>query len=182
MYKPEFSGPIEGYARNYIHANLWKVARTHNRDEMIQEAWIVFARCVELYPVIDTPQHFMALYKTALYRHVIDLAADATRVRSEVSESCFEREDEQAWSRQPIGDLDNEGQLRVLVRQAPREVKMVLSLFLNAPQELLDLATAAWEARGRRRAEGNKMIGRLLGLPPGVDHIGQVEAHFVPKD
>lgn len=181
MYVPEYAGPVEGYAHNYVHRNLWRVSRTHTREDALQEAWLVFARCQGKYPQIDTPQHFMALYKTALYRHFVDLALSASHYKAEVPEAQFDREDEQEWSRQPVGDLDNDGQLRVLIRQAPREVKMVLSLFLNAPQELLDVALQAWETRGRRRAEGNRVIGRLLGLHQGANVLDQLEEHFTPR-
>lgn len=182
MYVPEYAGPVEGYAHNYVHRNLWRVARTHSREEFLQEAWIVFARCQSKYPTIDTPQHFMALYKTALSRHATDLALKATKIKAEVPEAAFEHDEERAWSHQPVGALNTDGHLSTLVKQAPREVKMVLSLFLSAPQELLDLALAAWEGRGRRKAEGNKLIGRLLGLPQDVDHIGSVEDYFLNND
>ena len=56
---------------------------------------------------------------------------------------------------------------------------IVLSLFLNAPSELLELATQSWRAKGRRKAEGNSMINQCLGLPEGSDPIGAVEDYFL---
>lgn len=178
MYIPEFKGPIEGYVVNYITKQHWRLARTHDRDDMMQEAHVVFLRCAAKYPIIDTPQHFMALFKTAWSNHVNDLSVKATAARALVSENLFEAEDEEVWLRDHAGELDNDGQLAVMLRQAPREVLMVLNLFLNAPQELLELATQAWVTSGRRRVDGNVMVGRLLGLDPEQDPLGKVHDYF----
>lgn len=178
MYIPEFKGPIEGYVVNFIHKQHWRLARTHDREDMKQEAHYVFLRCAAKYPILDTPQHFMSLFKTAWSNHITDLAKRSTAARAMVSENQFEAEDEEAWVRDHVGELDNEGQLAVMLRQAPREVLMVLNLFLNAPQELLDLATQAWVGSGRRRVDGNVMVGRLLGLDPEQDPLGKVHDYF----
>lgn len=178
MYIPEFKGPIEGYVVNCIRRDHWKVARTHDREDMKQEAHYVFLRCAAKYPIIDTPQHFMSLFKVAWNNHIIDLAKKATVARAIVSENQFEAEDEEAWVRDHVGEVDNDGQLAVMLRQAPREVLMILNLFLNAPQELLDLATQAWVTSGRRRVDGNEMVARLLGLDASQDPLGQVHDYF----
>jgi len=178
MYIPEFKGPLEGYVVNYINKQHWRLARTHDREDMKREAHYVFLRCAAKYPIIDTPQHFMALFKTAWSNHVTDLSHKATAARAIVSENQFDDDDEEAWAHDHAGELDNDGQLAVMLRQAPREVLMVLNLFLNAPQELLDLATQAWVTSGRRRVDGNVMVGRLLGMDPEQDPLGQVHEYF----
>jgi hypothetical protein len=53
-----------------------------------------------------------------------------------------------------------------LIEKAPHEVALVLSLMFNAPNEVLDLAHAAWKASGRKKPQGNVFLCGLLGLDP----------------
>jgi hypothetical protein len=173
MYEPEWVGPIEGYVVNFLTANHWKVARTVPREDAMQEAYCVFLRCKRKYGPLDTPQHFMALFKTAWYRHFLGLAkadtADRVTVPYDV-EAGHER----------VGSTDNDGALAIMVRQAPAEVRAVLSLFFDAPQELLTAALGSWkpERNGRRSDGGSEKVNRLLGLPEGTDCMEAVREYF----
>lgn len=177
MYVPEFKGPIEGYVVNSLTKNMWRVMRNHTREDMMQEAYIVFMRCAGKYPIIDTPQHFMALFKRAWTNHITDLSVKESAHKATFADQPPPR-DEDFLPAEPVGDLDNMGYLSLMVEQAPREVLMVLNLFLNAPQELLELATKAWATQGRRKPDGNAMLNRMLGLPADADPIGKVHDHF----
>ena len=178
MYNPVYAGPIQGYVANSIPANLWKVDRLHTRDDLMQESYLVFVRCASKYPVIDTPQHFMALFKMAWSRHLIDLAKKTTKVRGEVSENQFDADEGAEWHRETPGDLDNEGILRTMIRQAPREVVMVLNLFLTAPAELIELAMSTWASSAGRQADPNEFVCQALGLPPGSTPIDSVRKYL----
>lgn len=178
MYSPEWKGPIEGYTTNFINRQGWRVLRTHDFKDCMQEAYLVFMRCAERYPIIDTGAHFMSLYKRALTNHMHDLAEKATSANRMVPEVAQDREEGGEWARDSVGELENLGQLLIMLQQAPREVMMVINLFLNAPTELLELASQAWAAQGRRKADGNAMISRLLGIPAERDVLGQIERYF----
>lgn len=178
-YLPEWEGPIEGWTVNFLAKHHWKVARTMPREDAMQEAVVVFLRLRRKYcmrdvdPVTDPP-HFMALYKTSWQRHFIDLANADTEDRVCTSMP----EDHEGVEREQTGCTDNDGVLAVMVRQAPREVSMVLALFLNAPQELLDLALNSWRNAGRGRPAESTRINQLLGLPSGYDSLGAVSEYF----
>ena len=132
----------------------------------------------------------MALYKTALRNHFIDLAkADTAHRQHVVFEAdlhAYETESESVLAytdRACAGDDSGEAAyLNTKIEQAPSEVKIVLSLFLNAPAELLEMATAAWKFSGRKKALGNNMLNKCLGLPEGSDPLGTVERYFLQKD
>lgn len=179
QYVPRWEGPVEGYATNQVTRALWRVARTHDRDDLMQEARIVFWRCSRAYPVLDTPEHFMALYKTALRNRVHELANKNTRTPATASNDEWQESGNLAKREQP-GDLDNDGYIATLVRQAPREVAMVLSLFLNAPAELLEIAEQSWSngRRGSEKRDVNAMIRRFLGPAVGEQPVERVEAYF----
>ena len=178
MYSPKFEGPIMGYVANSLTGHVWKVAPLYDRDDLMQEAYLVFLRCASKYPALDEGKHFMALFKTAWSNHMILLARKATKNRFTVSEAQLDRDDGSEWRREAPGDLDNEGLLRTMVRQAPSEVLMVLNLFLSAPAELLELATTTWSSQASRGADPNEFVCRALGLPAGSKPIEQVREYL----
>lgn len=180
VYVPEFKGPIEGYVVNTIHRGMWRFRGTYDKDDMMQEAHIVFLRCAAKYPILDTPQHFMSLFKRAWTNRMNDLATNNSRHQLEVSEWSMSVEDDAEWCREHVGELENPGMLLTMLRQCPRDVMLVLNLFLNAPQELLDLATKAWIRRGRGGSEQD-MVCALLGLDPGEDPLGKLKEYFTTK-
>lgn len=177
-YVPEFKGPVEGWVVNHLKTNYWRVARTMAREDVLQEAYVVFLRCRRKYPVIDTAQHFMALYKTAWTRQFTDFANEDTASRC-VTEMPRVRVDDELVEIDPVGDVESDGYLAVLLREAPREVSMVLNLFLSAPQEILDVALASWNGKDRRcKAGGSKRINQMLGLPTDLDVLKMTEDYI----
>ena len=171
----EWGGPIEGYVVNYLTREHWKIARTCPREDAMQEAYCVFLRCKRKYPDVTEAKHFMALFKRAWFNHFTDLANADTerRVEGPMPTGADGQEFEQA------GETDNDGSLAVAINQSPREVQMVLSLFLNAPQELIEMALGSWKGADRRFHDGgSEKINKLLGLPKGLDSVKLVVDYF----
>lgn len=179
MYKPEFKGPIEGWVVNQLSRGklaYWRVERTLSREEVLQEAYECFLRCCRRFPKskeYNTPQAFMALFKRAWANQFTDLATYDTEDRA-----CLSVDAREIKLDEPVGALENDGFLGVMIREAPREVQMVLSVFLNAPSELLELAFNAWRAGGHNGAGGSRHLNKLLGLDPTKDPVKLVEDYF----
>lgn len=184
-YLPEFKGPIEGYVANYLAKNLWRISATHDRDDAMQEAYIVFLRCAAKYPLLDEAKHFMALFKTAWSNEVADLSTKATRARKSVSLTDLARVDDNGdevpTSHEAVGSTDNEGILGMLVKEAPSDVMLVINLFLNAPAELMELALETWKQGGKHNAGGERHVEKMLGLPMGTNPIARAEKYFCHK-
>lgn len=177
-YTPQWKGPIEGYVVNFATRHLWKVQATMERADVLQEAYLVYMRCADKYPAMDTPQHFMSLFKTSWSRRFTDLANADTRRRAMMHPLTSGRDNdgEEMQIQEPVGDLDNAGVVATLIRQAPAEVKLVLQLLISCSQELLDMALgSSWQADGR---DGSARINRLVGLPEGYDSVREVRAYF----
>ena len=180
-YVPEWKGPIEGYVVNFLSKQLWRVRPLLEHDDAMQEAYLVFLRTAARYPMMDTPQHFMALFKTSWTNEFHDLSRKATNARIAVSMSDLGGTDEdgERWSvPEAVGETDNMGTLALMVKQAPREVLMVLNLFLTAPGELLELAHSTWRAQGKYNAGGERWAEKALGLPVGTSPLQQTEDYF----
>jgi hypothetical protein len=149
-----------------------------SRDEVLQEAFECFLRCCKHFPKspeYDTPQAFMALYKRAWHNQFTDLATYDTNDRQ-----CLSVDAREVQLDEPVGALENDGFLSILVQEAPREVAMVLSLFINAPGELLELATQAWRAGGHHSPGASRHLCKLLGLDESTDPVKLVEDYFTP--
>ena len=134
-----WEGEIAGYTVNFLARQHWKITRTTPWEDAMQEAYVVFLRCKQRYPDVEA-RHFMALYKTSLGRHFINLANNATKDR------CLTPLSEGAMGVviDPVGATDNDGALATAIRQAPDEVRMVLSLLLNAPQHMMVSLLGGW--------------------------------------
>ena len=181
-YSPEFKGPIEGYVVNFMRKNYFKVQRTLERADVLQEAYVVFLRVKAKYPDVEGAPHFMALFKTSWYHRYTDLANADTAQRFMVQHHVYQQEDGGELGADCLGETNNDGELAVMLRQAPNEVTQVLNLFLSAPQELLDLALGSWKGRDRRcQAGGSKRICSLLGISPAYDVMKVVEDYFRPS-
>jgi hypothetical protein len=175
-----FHGPIEGYVMNHARRNLWRVASSMEVDDLRSEAFLIYARIADQYPGIEEA-HFMALFKRCWENHFTDLAHEDSRQRSLFLPLVANRDEdgEEMDVREPVGDVDNEGILSTLLRQAPSEVALVLRLFWSAPQELIDLALSSWKPDSNHRGQGSARINKLLGFEPDFDSVGAVRSYLL---
>lgn len=182
-YLPRFEGPVQGYVLNFLRANYWRVKGSMEFQDCTQEAYELFLRLERKWPVLDSPKHFMALFKTSWVRHFHDLSNDDTDLRSMLLASqlggSFDDDNQyQDLINSIPGELDCDGELKRLLDQSPPDVRSALAFFLVAPQEVVDAAFAAWRGAKRKKEGGNKMLCQLLGLPEGHDIIGRISSHF----
>jgi hypothetical protein len=174
VFMPEFKGPVEGWVVNHLTTNYWRVQATMSRVEVLQEANLIFLRTAQHYDgQITEAKHFMSLFQRSWLNHFTDLAKADSANRQGISMTTSDGTQYDA-----MGETENMGYLKTLLRQAPREVSVVLNLLLNAPQELLDAATENWRRSGRHHAGGNKQVSMWLGLPEGSRPLDVVEEYF----
>jgi len=182
-YIPKFEGAIEGYVVNFLRTNFWRVQGSMEFQDCMQEAHYLFLRLADRYGVLDTPQHFMGLFKRAWHNHFTDLSNIDTKLRAEVSESQLSLEEESGMTyislvERLVGDTDCAGYIAVMLQQAPADVRTVLSFFVVAPQDLVDLTFSSWRKSRRKKEGGNNMLCQVLGFAPGTDLLGKVADYF----
>lgn len=180
MTKHSFQGHVEGYVVNFLRKEFWRISRRMEYEDAMQESRLIHTKLARIYPDAE-PAHFMSLYKTAWSNHFNDLSKSDTKNRFIVLDSDCQDDkesDSANYLTSRVGDLDNNGMLSILISQAPEEVVAVLSIFINAPSELLAAFSSAWRAKGKRKEDGNSMLCAALGYPKGTDLIGKVERYF----
>lgn len=182
MYEPLWEGPIEGYTANFIHKNLWKIARSHDREDAWQEARLVFLRCSARYQV-DEPKHFMALYQRMLGTHWVDLAALSTKHRNEVSNAFADDDDSSSsgeWhTAEAVGDEDVPAELLEKIKRMPPDVRKVVSFMTDGPSPIVDeIAELLAKGGPITRARAVSRLQALLGIHPTVDPVSATYTHF----
>jgi hypothetical protein len=158
---------------NFLHKNYWRVQNHMEYQDAMQEAKLVFVRVKNKYGNLDTPKHFMSLFKTSWVREFHDLAIRDTAIREAecVMQSVDSDED---YIYDSVGETDNEGMLYIMIQQAPDEVKKVLKLFLITPIEVLYQMKFIWKWRGKKSEFDNQHLCEILKLKEGTDVIGKV--------
>lgn len=178
MYQPAFEGPIKGWGVNFCKKNYWRVKVTMPWEDLLQELAVAFLRVKQKYPETESPQHFMSLFQRSWINKFNDFSIEDTHVRK-IFVDRFIHDGIDDTEPDTIGELDHDGELSIKLKQAPREVMMVLNLILNAPAELVVVAMQGWNGKDARcRAGGSKRINLMLGLPTDFDVMNMVRNYF----
>ncbi len=144
VYTPTWKGTIEGLTWNLIKGHRWRFRGFFDDDDLYQECYIAFLRCVERYPHVIEAPHFVALYRRVVENHFHKLSRVATNARSERTG---------LKSRGQGGEQDHTGALD-LVAVVPsiddRRDEEFAERLKSAPFELQQLV-AALDKKGRPR-------------------------------
>lgn len=173
---------MRSWTASYVKKNLWKVASARGDfDDLMQDCWIVFHRCRTKYSgIVDNPAWFMSLYKRAIACEFIDMAKDATNNRHEIVMSNVGALNEDGTTSfdlgEVVGELSNEGEMRVMIRQAPSEVRAVLAIMLNAPLEVLEMLQEAFKTGACSKV--NRRLCMFIGIEEETDLLGRVRDYF----
>lgn len=165
-----WEGTFALYAQKFTNRNAWRVRRIlPDRDDVMQECALVFARCVDRYATkVNNQAWMMGLYKVSLANHFHSLASRSTAV-GEGSDAYTH--DALVWSQEATES--HWGAASVMVSDASAEVLHVLRFLADAPQEMLAIAL------GDDAAEPDaicRRLKRLCGLPLRVDLLGELRA------
>jgi len=165
----KWEGSIEGWTYNFLKKNYWKISKIHEWEDAIQSAKLVFLETKHHYgKKVDTPQWFMALYKKVLWSWLVDEAKKSSGYIP------------------PVEEVENsiptkgQGDLLVLIQQAPEEIKSVLQLVFNTPVEVFEAFSKDWKSRGKKKEMGNQYLCSMLGYNSGkVDLVSKTQDYFL---
>lgn len=191
---PYLDAGMRGYIIKTAEKN-WKKIVGCSFDDLVQEGWLVYAKCYMRYvgreptpghtalPLIDPDKlqrsHFMSIVQTAFHNHICSLAAKY-KGYSEILACDAVRPDqyeEQFWeSVLPLAP--EEATAFTLLQSAPSEIKQLFSLLIN---DALELGSYRRFGKKRRspRETNNQYYCRLLNLSPDYDIVGKLEEHFL---
>jgi hypothetical protein len=164
-WSPEWTREYEGYAANFYRQNSWRCDPINEIKDLMQDAYLIFAKVRNSYPRVIEPKHFMALYKRALANNMHDKAA--YRRRKESAEVHLSSDVTDFFAGR-IGEVTNAGYVGALIDELPEELKLVLhKLAMGLPTE-----KAEPRKRGLQPRESLTMqLRRLCRLPMNSDPL-----------
>lgn len=160
-FNPVFYGVYQQWAYKEIERNFWRLHYLYDVDDLAQDAYLKFLQCQLRYVgVIETPEHFMALYKTAFRNHLHDLASSTITSSGIFTVGEVEESDGMIE--------DGQGELAVLLSRAPYPLNLLFSAI-----ETIEFNRLLTKDRKRQsygsvsyRETTNELFCRLLGLDP----------------
>lgn len=181
MFVPVYEGPIAGFVKNYLRKHFWRVDRFREMDDVIQDSYELFLILKNRYQdKVDNPAWFMALYRVSFVNFITNMSYKNSRSHAEVYQGSLSLnlEDVEVIDFFSImGDLENNGYSRVLLRQAPSEVKSVINLMLNCPTEMFEAVRDSFFSK--KDHAGNEVLCKMLGKDPSKwNLISMVKNHF----
>jgi len=170
---------VRPYVINHLKKHYWKLESYMDWEDALAEAQLQFIRTIRRLQnrqcQIENEKHLMSLFKTSWSNHFITLANKATKERFISTTENSEQQSVQLDSL--IADLDNDGLVQQLLQKAPSDVRQVLHILLNAPDDLVVLLQNSFHDNPELC---NMMLCRLLNKNPQtinliqttLDHLG----------
>lgn len=160
---------IKPIALKLITNSRWRVDAIYDRDDLIQEAYIVYLKVASKYPGV-TKSAFRSLFKSSLINWMHDQARSKSRRVKTVPGDNIE-----------IAAPDSaDPMFRVLLDEAPTELKMALEVIIQHPEKIKKLPF------GRRNLQTlNVRMRRALGFDcmempdhTGFQFVQALKEHF----
>jgi hypothetical protein len=163
---------LRGWIYTYARQNYWRVAHVNELEDLIQDGFLVYAKCRQRYAAtVVNQRHFMALFKTAYTRHVHDLARQRTRGYEEATDFSSP---EATWIDRILGMSHNGGPVAVLMNEARFPVKAVIQLFTTESGSTVvrEFPRAPYESL-------NNYLCRLIGVPHDAYNLPELVKSFI---
>lgn len=129
---PEWKGsPYSLWAKNFCYRNQWRARHIlGDYDDCYAQCCLWYYECWKFYQgKVQTASHFMVMYKLWVVGQFNDLSTKDTKKREVVQ-----------YRTEPT--TTSEGDLTVKLGEASSELKEVLNIMFNAPQEILETLRA----------------------------------------
>lgn len=126
MLDVEWTGVFEGWSRNYVRRNFWRVSQHFgSQDDAVHQCLVIFYRCKRRYEfTTDNPRWFMSLFKTAVTNHFTIQSIKESGLRDMPVDA-------------DLPTAQNDGPFLAALAGCSNEAQQVVNLLMNAPSELL---------------------------------------------
>jgi len=160
LWEPQWDDIVVGWTKNFIRQNYWRTETYNDKEDLLQDAYVVFMKVRDSYPQVVEAPLFMKLYKTALWRAFMDkgrkLKNDILATRQAAQEAAFLIPELKTY---------NEGPLNVLLSEGPPEIRMLME-FINNDSNLEKLRQPQRKSvNSEPRMNIDQRISALLGIP-----------------
>jgi hypothetical protein len=126
---PEWEGSAyQKMAKNYCYKHSWRVRHVlGDYDDCLSQCCLWYYSCIQFYKgKLNSPSHLMTLYRLWIQGQFNDLSTRDTNNRDVVQ-----------YKHEPV--VVPEGDLEIKLQGASSELKQVLNIMFNAPQEVMEI-------------------------------------------
>jgi len=166
VWVPQWHGDVETWASKFINANLWRCDKILSKEDLLQEAYIIFMKIFERYPRVSQPNHFISLFQTSFRNYIHDHSRYMQRKKLVHEDTTA---DVSELFTNTIGEVTHSGYLALLLDEMPEELKMALEALANQEPELYSK-----RQRGMPRENLNMKLRRILGFEDTFDFKGSL--------
>lgn len=168
---------VRPYVINHLKKHYWKLESYMEWEDALAEAQLQFIRTIRRLQnrqcQVENEKHLMSLFKTSWSNHFITLANKATKERFITITEDVEQQNIQFDTL--VSELDNTGLIQQLLHKAPSDVKQVLHILLNAPDDLIVLLQNSFHENPDLC---NMILCKLLNKNPSINLIKTTLDHF----
>ena len=171
-----WKGVVEGYTKNQATKFMRNFNKTalYELEDLMQEGYLLYMKVIEKYKEISEPKHLMSLYKSALKNRFSEVANELLEVSRFMYIDTSDEESENVVATLPSSDST---EFRTLLSTAPTEVKDLLFLIFDTPQEYLEVL--GLNKKRRRGFQNNPLVCKLLGYNPAkVNLVKNFKEYF----
>lgn len=175
---PLLDAGVRGLIVNMAKKNFWRVASWYDLQDLIQDGYLCFAKVRNRYPTATDVRHVTALFKTTFFRHITDLANERTQGNEQTISQlvAVPGQEEAVWERL-IGGQDEEATLKVMLRNAPAELR-ALYRFLSSEDGRRRLSEP-YRWRYGVRETTNQYLCRKLGFDANTVNLEEMARNYL---
>jgi hypothetical protein len=154
---PEFRGSVyEKWSYKFCQTNAWRVRdRLGDFDDCMAQCALYYLECKKFYAgKINSPAHFNYMFKLWVIGQFHDLSKKDYKHRCTKIKLATKKET----------SIKSEAELMVTLNEASSELKEVLSIFFNAPKEVLE--TVRNEVKTTNAGKFFRAIVQFCGIAP----------------
>jgi hypothetical protein len=127
MYKPEWNDVV-GISKEVASKNEWKTIFIGlDKEDLLQEAFLVFFNCVSKNNNFDHKGHFITFYKRSLLNKIIDLIKYKKLEKEAVCQFTLENEEGESMLENTFKSGDS-SDFSTKLSEAPEHIKNVIQL------------------------------------------------------
>lgn len=165
--KPDWDGIIAGWTAKHAATNAWRTQPENDRDDLVQEGYMIYRRLRARYAHVTETRHFMSLYQSA-FRNFVNTLANTRTKRNEVSAHLSEGGDETTlFDLVPSSDAVDLIELHILLDDAPADLRNAALAVLEEGDVVYNRVNGIRETRAER-------LQRLGGADAAPDVLGRL--------
>lgn len=169
-YQPTWESTLHS-VKEISTKEAWKTSYLSiDREDLEQEAYLVFYKCIDNKYSYENEKHFFSFFRLSFKNRIIDLIKNRRLEKEAVVTYSLENENGESYL-ENIKESSDSSDFNTKLKEAPEEIRAILTLLQNYPQEMISLNRIT-----------NKRICDLLGYDHNNRNLIKELKEYFKKD